>query len=352
MQQRDLTDIGSTQFSSVHINLLVTFHHKKFEIVKQSVLFFLCFVCIEKLIAQDSLKAFSPYQFNLPGSAVKCSMTPISAGSFLMGSSDAEKNRKSDEGPQRTVVIPAFWMGTYEVSRDEFDVFYKDATTSENSAVDAVTRPSPQYVDLSWGMGKEGGYPVNSLSQYAALMYCRWLYNKTGIFYRLPTEAEWEYACRAGTATRYYFGDDENKLDQYAWYEANSKGKFQKAGLKNPNAWGLYDMLGNVCEWTLDHYDSKRLENLADKTENPAAVFNKSKYPKALRGGGYKNEASDLRCASRFKSDPLWNYRDPQIPKSKWWLTDAADVGFRIVRPLQQPTAEQVSEFFKLYLGK
>ena len=127
------------------------------------------------------------------------------AGSFLMGSSDDEKNREKDEGPQRTVTIAAFWMGAFEVTRDEFDVFYKDETTSENSEVDAVTRPSPQYVDLSWGMGKEGGYPVNSLSQYAALMYCRWLYNKTGVFYRLPTEAEWEYACRAGTTTRYLF---------------------------------------------------------------------------------------------------------------------------------------------------
>ncbi|MCW3090053.1 MAG: formylglycine-rating enzyme family protein [Ferruginibacter sp.] len=278
-------------------------------------------------------------------------MMPVNRGTFLMGSSTDEKGREADEGPQRTVSVSAFWMGAFEVSRDEFDVFYKDETTSANSDVDAVTRPSPQYVDLSWGMGKEGGYPVNSLSQYAALMYCRWIYDKTGVFYRLPTEAEWEYACRAGTTSRYYFGDDEQQLDKYAWYKNNSDNKFQRSGLKQPNAWGLYDMLGNVCEWTLDHYEEKRMENMADKTENPFVAPIKAKYPKALRGGGYTDEAIQLRCARRFKSDPLWNRRDPQIPKSKWWLTDAPSVGFRIIRPREQPTAEKINEFYKQYLG-
>ncbi len=303
-------------------------------------------------LAQDSVKIFATYKFTLPGSGLQSKMVPINEGSFLMGSSDNEKERKSDEGPQRKVTVSAFWMGAYEVTRDEFDVFYKDATTSENSAVDAVTRPSPQYIDLSWGMGKEGGYPVNSLSQYAALMYCRWLYNKTGVFYRLPTEAEWEYACRAGSTTRYYFGNDEKQLDNYAWYENNSDEKFKKVGLKLPNAWGLYDMLGNVCEWTLDHYEAKRLVDMPDKATNPMIASNKSKYPKALRGGGFKDEALQLRCANRFKSEPLWNHRDPQIPKSKWWLTDAAAVGFRIICPLEQPNVEQANQFFKDYLGK
>jgi formylglycine-generating enzyme required for sulfatase activity len=301
--------------------------------------------------AQDTANAFSIYKFKLPGSSIECKMVPVKAGSFLMGSPNSEQSRKHDEGPQKTVAIAAFWMGAYEVTRDEFDVFYSDVTTSENSKVDAVTRPSPQYIDFSLGMGKEGGYPVNSLSQHAAIMYCRWLYNKTGIFYRLPTEAEWEYACRAGTTTRYYFGNDEKQLDKYAWYKSNSDSKFQKTGLKLPNAWGLYDMLGNVCEWTLDHYDEKLMENMADKAENPFVAPAKSRYPKALRGGSYMDDANQLRIANRFKSDPSWNRRDPQIPKSKWWLTDAPSVGFRIIRPLQQPTAEQANEFFKQYLG-
>ena len=317
-------------------------------------IFVLLFIpgCCQFTQAQDSSKTFTPYKFILPGSAIECSMIPVNSGSFLFGSSDAEKNRGKDEGPQHKVNIPSFWMGAFEVSRDEFDVFYKDETTSENSNVDAVTRPSPQYIDFSLGMGKEGGYPVNSLSQYAALMYCRWLYNKTGVFYRLPSEDEWEYACRAGSTTTYFFGNDETQLDKYAWYEGNSKSKFQKSGLKLPNAWGLYDMLGNVCEWTLDHYEEKRLANRQDSAGNIFVAPNKSRYPKALRGGGFNDDASELRCANRFKSDPFWNRRDPQIPKSKWWLTDAPSVGFRIVRPFKQPNAEEVNLFFKLYLGK
>lgn len=308
--------------------------------------------CSHLVSAQDSLNAFTSYSFTIPGSQIQCKMVPVKSGSFVMGSGDEEKNREKDEGPQRTVTIAAFWMGAFEVTRDEFDFFYNDETTSENSKVDAVTRPSPQYVDLSWGMGKEGGYPVNSLSQYAALMYCRWMYNKTGFFYRLPTEAEWEYACRAGTTTRYFFGNDEKQLDKYAWYIDNSNKKFQKVGLQLPNAWGLYDMLGNVSEWTLDHYDEKRMKNMPDKVDNPFVEPEKAKYPKALKGGSFLDEAIDLRCANRLQSDPLWNRRDPQVPKSKWWLTDASGVGFRIIRPLVQPGAEEVNEFFKQYLGK
>ena len=309
-------------------------------------------ICSCQLIAaQDSVKIFNAYKFTLPNSTIKCKMVPISEGSFLMGSNSTDKNSQVEERPQRSIFIANFWMGAYEVTRDEFDIFYTDITTSENSKVDAVTRPSPQYIDFSLGMGKEGGYPVNSLSQYAALMYCRWLYDKTGVFYRLPTEAEWEYACRAGTTTRYYFGNDEKQLDSYAWYKNNSDNKFQKTGLKLPNAWGLYDMLGNVCEWTLDHYQEKRMDSLVDKAANPFVTANKARYPKALRGGSYMEEVHQLRNASRFKSDPLWNKRDPQIPKSKWWLTDAPFVGFRIVCPLQQPTIEQANEFYKQYLG-
>lgn len=268
-----------------------------------------------------------------------------------MGSSK-EKNRNNDEGPQKNVIISAFWMDAFEVSRDEFDIFYKDENTSQNIDIDAVTRPSQQYIDFSLGMGKEGGYPVNSLSQYAALMYCRWLYTKTGIFYRLPTEAEWEYACRAGTNTAYYFGNDTSELAKYAWYAANSNNKFQRSGQKLPNAWGLFDMLGNVSEWTLDHYDEKSLEKMADNTVDPFAAVTAARYPKVLKGGGYADQAPALRIANRIKSDPSWNQRDPQVPKSKWWLTEASSVGFRIVRPLKQPGPEEVNAFFKSYLGK
>ena len=320
--------------------------------MKYFLLLFSIILCFECLTAQNSNVPFSAYQFNVPGSQILYKMVPIKAGSFLMGSNVKEKGRAIDEGPQKKVTLSAFWMGAFELSRDEFDIFYKDENTSDNSTIDAITKPSPQYIDFSLGMGKEGGYPVNSLSQYSALMYCRWLYNKTGDFYRLPTEAEWEYACRAGSTTRFYFGDDQKQLQKYAWFKDNSDDKFQRAGLKLPNAWGLYDMLGNVSEWTLDHYEEKRMENMPSISDNPFVSPNKLRYPKVIRGGGYSDEADELSVANRTKSDPLMNRRDPQIPKSKWWLTDAPSVGFRIVRPLVQPSAEEINEFYKQYLGK
>jgi len=293
---------------------------------------------------------FSVYQQNIPGSTISFKMVPVKSGSFIIGSASNEKKRATDEGPQKNITLSAFWMGAYEVTRDELDVFLKDETTSQNVDVDAITRPSPQYIDFSLGMGKEGGYPANSMSQYAALMYCRWLYQKTGIFYRLPTEAEWEYACRAGTTTVYFFGSDSSKLDQYAWYDKNSENKFHKVGQKLPNAWGLYDILGNLMEWTLDHYEANAYTNM--KSQDPITAANPVRYPKTLRGGSYTEPANELRSAKRFHSDPVWNRRDPQIPKSKWWLTEAPFVGFRLVRPFKQPSGEEVNKFFMSYLGQ
>jgi formylglycine-generating enzyme required for sulfatase activity len=303
-------------------------------------------------IAQSGTASFNAYQQSIPGSALSFKMVPIPQGSFLIGSPSNEKGRKPDEGPQKKIQISPFWMAAYEVTRDEFDVFLKDESTSQNVDVDAITRPSPQYVDLSWGMGKEGGYPANSMSQYGALMYCKWLYQKTGIFYRLPTEAEWEYACRAGSTTRYFFGDDSTQLAKYAWFEQNSDDKFQKVGQKLPNPWGLYDMLGNVLEWTLDHYEENRYSGLIDNVTDPMVAPNSAKYPKALKGGGFTEASGELRSAQRFHSDPSWNQRDPQIPRSKWWLTEARSVGFRIIRPLIAPSKSAVEQFFKQYIGK
>jgi formylglycine-generating enzyme required for sulfatase activity len=320
--------------------------------VKKIISLFFCTGCVVFLSAQNAADNFNVYEQTIPGTTQHFKMMPIKGGHFLMGSSNKEKDRNSDEGPQKNITISSFWMDVFEVSRDEFDVFYKDENTPQNSAVDAVTRPSQQYIDFSLGMGKEGGYPVNSLSQYAALMYCRWLYSKTGVFYRLPTEAEWEYACRAGTTTVYYFGDDTSQLGKYAWYAGNSGNKFQKAGQKLPNAWGLYDMLGNVSEWTLDHYDEKALEKMTDNSTDPAPAFNVVRYPKVLKGGGYADGAAQLRSANKIQSDPVWNRRDPQIPRSKWWITDAPWIGFRVIRPLKQPAKEEADAFFKKYLGQ
>lgn len=268
-----------------------------------------------------------------------------------MGSATNDKLANGDESPQRQVSVSPFWMGAYEVTYDEYDAYMQDEGLSQNSKLDAVTRPSQPYIDVTLGMGKGGGFPANSMQQYGALMYCRWLYQKTGVFYRLPTEAEWEYACRAGANSAYPFGADAKALSKYAWYKENSNGKYQKVGQLQPNAWGLYDMLGNVAEWTLDQYDPGYFAKLADANTDPL-VKPTSRHPRTVRGGSFRDEARDLRPAARLESDPIWNRRDPQVPKSKWWNADAPFVGFRIVRPAKQPSAQEIENFFKTYLGQ
>ena len=316
--------------------------------------FYKIFLSIYFLIAAATLtyaqeNNFISYDQPLLGSTLRFKMVPIQGGDFLIGSAENEIGRNKDEGPQKKITIAPFWMSAYEVTRDELDVFLKDESTSQNVSVDAITRPSPQYVDLSWGMGKEGGYPANSMSQYAAIMYCKWLYQKTKIFYRLPTEAEWEYACKAGTTSAYFFGNNVSDLEKYAWYEKNSENTFHKVGTKLPNPWGLYDILGNLTEWTLDHYDEAAFEKITTNEFKVAPSL--VKYPKTLKGGSFLDPATALRSSKRIHSDPIWNRRDPQIPKSKWWLTEAKQVGIRLLRPLNQPTEEEIKQFFKAYLN-
>jgi formylglycine-generating enzyme required for sulfatase activity len=293
------------------------------------------------LFAQD-LKS---YEQTIPGSAVKFKMVPVPAGTFIIGSPGSEKARDPDEGPQKKVELSAFWMGEREVTFSEWDAFFKnvDVPQTKNISVDAVSRPTAQYIDLTWGMGRDGKQPTNSMSQQAAIMYCKWLYEKTGIFYRLPTEAEWEYACRSGLKT------DLKNLSAIGYFKDNSEAKFQKTASLKPNAWGLYDMLGNVSEWTLDQYDASAYQKLGNGAKDPLAAP-ASKYPKVVRGGSYLDEAKELRCANRISSNASWNKRDPQIPKSKWWLTDGMFVGFRVVRPTKQPSKEEIEKFFINYL--
>ena len=216
--------------------------------------------CTLQLTAQ-TLKA---YEQDLPGSSVKFKMVPIPAGTYMIGSPSTEAGREEDEGPQKKVAISAFWMAEHEVTFAEWDAFFKsvDVPQTKAIAVDAVSRPTAQYIDLTWGMGRDGKQPTNSMSQAATIMYCKWLYTKTGIFYRLPTEAEWEYGCRAGATAAYSFDNSPERLKEYAYFKDNSENKFQKVGQLKPNAWGLYDMLGNLSEWTLDQYDPAAYQNL------------------------------------------------------------------------------------------
>jgi formylglycine-generating enzyme required for sulfatase activity len=319
-------------------------------IIRIFILFIFFILTQKKILSQSPDTSFTAYEQLIPASSLKFKMTPIGGGSFTMGSPDNEKGRNLDEGPQKKFTVSSFWMGVYEVTHDEFDIFFKDASTSVNSGTDAITRPSPQYVDLSWDMGREGGFPANSMQQRTALMYCRWLYKKTGVFYRLPTEAEWEYACRAGSSSKYFFGDGETDLEKYAWYSKNSNNAYHKVGQLQPNAFGLYDMLGNLAEWVLDQYDENYFTKMKDGEADPE-LKPTSRHPRLLKGGAYTDNATELRCANKTKWLPEWNRRDPQIPKSKWWLTDAPFAGFRLVRPLKQPSAEEIENFFSLYLS-
>ena len=284
-------------------------------------------------------------QITLPGSSQQLKLVHIPAGNFKMGNAHG----KANEQPIKQVQVSAFWMGAYEITHDQYNVFFRDENLSQGSKVDAVTRPTAQYIDLSWNMGKEGGFPMNSMSVDAAMMFCKWLWQQTGVFYRLPTEAEWEYACRAGSTSNYYFGNDQKLLSQFAWFKGNSKEKYQKVGTKKPNAWGLYDMMGNLAEWTIDQYDSAYLMKLSEGQLDPITVPT-TRYPRSIRGGSYLDDANALTVSRRNNSLPSWNKRDPQIPKSRWWLTDGMFVGFRIVRPEKQPSAEEAEKFYKLYL--
>lgn len=259
--------------------------------------------------AQQNTSPFQAVEQKIPNSTVSFKMVPIPGNATL----------------------DSFWMEEHEVTYEEY-ILFQDESMDPAPVPDGITRPSPPYIDFTLGMGKSGGFPANSMSQYAALMYCKWLYKKTGIFYRLPTEAEWEYACKAGSTTAYPFGNDAASLNKYGWYKGNSDNKYHAVKQLQPNAWGLYDLLGNVAEWTLDSY-------------TPGA-----KYPIVLKGGSFRDDATALRSTARLASDKKWNARDPQIPRSKWWNTDAPFIGFRVVRPAKQPDSAGVDQFFTQFL--
>lgn len=243
--------------------------------------------------------------------------------------------------------VEPFWMGKTEVTYDEYQLFFEEerdpAPKPPVDGPDAITRPSPPYIDFTLGMGKVGGYPANSMQQYAALMYCKWLYAKTKIFYRLPTEMEWEYAfVKGNTLTK------QTNISDIAWFATTSGDKYAKVAQKKPNDLGIYDLLGNVSEWMLDHFQEQK--NSSSKTDE--AIFIEKDAPAVVKGGNYKSALADLRVDYRIAADPIWNRRDPQIPKSKWWNADAPFVGFRIVRPLKQPSEAEARAFFSKYLDE
>jgi formylglycine-generating enzyme required for sulfatase activity len=293
-----------------------------------------------------------------PGTELKIDMVAIKGGKFKMGSPASEKGRKADpedEGPQVEVTIEPFWMAKYETTWEEYETWAfeldkqrrkaKNQPATEWDAIaDFIAIPTKPYTDMTFGMGKDKR-PAVCMTQYSAQMYCKWLTAKTGRYYRVPTEAEWEYACRAGTTTAYCFGDDPKKLREYAVYAENSDDKYGKIGTKKPNAWGLYDMHGNVAEWVLDQYAPGTYKKWSEQPQKSPYVFATKEFPRTVRGGSWQDDPEMLRSAARQGSTKDWKMQDPQIPQSIWFLTDATFVGFRVIRPLRTPTEEEA----KLY---
>ena len=246
------------------------------------------------------------------GGGVKMELVWVPTGSFLMGSPDSESGRTDDEGPVHTVELDGFWMGKYEVTVSQFRQFVEAAsyqTDAEKKGESFGLNSSGCWEvqsGLNWrnpGFPQEDNHPVVHVSWNEARSFCDWLSRKEGKEFRLPTEAEWEYACRAGSTTRFCFGDSDGGLHQYGWFSANSGGKTHPVGEKKANEWGLYDMHGNVWEWCGDLYADK-YEAAAAKNPQGAS----SGPHRVLRGGGAYSGPQACRSAYRTGADPTGAY--------------------------------------------
>ena len=243
-----------------------------------------------------------PYKMTIPGTDAAFEMVPIPGGKFKMGSPKSEADREEAEGPQFEVEVAPFWMGKYEVTWAEYKQYIAPVRRSSRNS---------RSRKVAAGHGRQQGrrdhgpdravrsdaspsssaripkLPAVTMTQYAARQYTKWLSGITGQFYRLPTEAEWEYACRAGSQTAYRFGDDPAKLGEYAWYYDNADDKPHKVGQKKPNAWGLYDMHGNVAEMVPGPDAGRRLRSkFAGKTVKAAEALVWPDQAGAARGQG------------------------------------------------------------------
>ena len=284
-------------------------------------------------------------------------MVAIPGGEFTLGSPDDEPFRKADEGPQRRVKLSPYWIGKTEVSWREYDAFFRatggqgrtedQVFQTSSSKVDGITGPTPAYGNPDQGWGRDDR-PAITMTWYAANVYCEWLSEVTGKKYRLPTEAEWEYAARDGAEGAYFFagepgkysntgfwnklfGADTSVINSYAIYAANSSARTHPQNAVRPNPFGLLHMLGNVREFCSDWYAPDTYKNY------PEGLLNDPRGPDSgeehvIRGGSYNSNAANLRLAARDHTlHDAWMRTDPQVPKSLWWYSDNSDVGFRVV---------------------
>ncbi|MBK7131338.1 MAG: SUMF1/EgtB/PvdO family nonheme iron enzyme [Bacteroidales bacterium] len=308
---------------------------------------------------------FKNYTERVPESAISFNMVAIPGGSFKIGSPAEEPFRKEDEGPVKEVEISPFFMAEVEVTWDEYMAFYIQtaaegrSTDTEGirnkvaSATDAISGATPPYgqPDQGWGMGQR---PAISFSFHAAETYCRWLSSVTGKTYRLPTEAEWEYACRAGSDGPYPFPGDPKKFEKtglkaklskndttvintYIIYKGNSPTKTQTPDRVKPNAFGLRNMAGNVAEFCADWYKADAYADYDDGIKDPKGPETGEEH--VIRGGSFLSTADLVRSAARdYTRTEAWLRTDPQMPKSIWWYSDCFNVGFRVVCEYDEKT--------------
>ncbi len=220
-------------------------------------------------------------------------MVLIPAGEFTMGSNDNEDS-DNEKPPHRVRITKPFYLGQFHVTVGQYRQFVEQSGYT----------PSVLVAGVSWKTAfpsQPDDCPVVNVSWNDAQAFCDWLSKKEGKAYRLPTEAEWEYACRAGTQAKWSFGDDEGKLGDYAWFSGNSRSHTHPVGQKKPNAWGLYDMLGNACEWVRGLVRQKLLRFIS--VEDPVGQY--FGPLRVLRGGSWFSSAINTGCANRSKFLPV-----------------------------------------------
>ena len=309
---------------------------------------------------------FKSFTERIPNTSVSFNMMAIPGGTMQIGSQAEEPFRKDDEGPVKEVELSPFFMAQVEVTWDEYLAFYAQTAAegrstdteglrkNKESETDAISGATPPYgqPDQGWGLGKR---PAISFSFHAAETYCRWLSQVTGKNYRLPTEAEWEYACRAGSSGPFFFPGDLKKFEKsglraklsdndttlintYIIYKENSAGKTHLPERVKPNPFGLRNMAGNVAEFCSDWYQPDVY------AQYPGGVVKDPKGPAegtehVIRGGSFMSAAGNLRSAARdYTRTEDWLKTDPQMPKSIWWYSDCFNVGFRVVCEFDEKT--------------
>ncbi|HBJ34639.1 MAG TPA: transcriptional regulator [Planctomycetaceae bacterium] len=315
-------------------------------------------------------KFMVPYSERIPGTDIQFEMIPVPGGSFKFGAGESDGEKRDDEGPQVEIKVAPMWVAKTEVRWAEYKEYmrmyaiFKEfeaagtrLVTDENKA-DAITAPTELYdPSFTYEYGEEPDQPAVTMTQYAAQQYSKWLSLLTHNQYRLPTEAEWEYACRAGSETAYHWGDDAEPIDDYAWYFDNSDAGPGLVGTKKPNAFGLHDMHGNVAEWTVNQYTedgnawlAKWMKEQGGVDATRAVNWPTESSPCVVRGGSWEMDAEELRAAVRLGSDDeVWKEEDPNFPRSPWWFTSdpARGVGFRLFRSYEKLDKETISKFWE-----